>query len=254
MPRLSDKDILLKAIPENGEAIGNFTLKGKVKWDDEKYWRVRDELINEGLISIGKGKGGSVYQVQALNEKLVQKVSSVYKKEKDLYKPFLRVIDDSFVKDKNIKNYISQVTANQGQKNTGGKWSRPDVVIISVNTYSYLPGKFFDIISFELKMDADFNVAGVFEAAAHSKFATKSYYVAYLPNDWNSDIPEYERIKSECERFGIGLIYFTDPQKYETYEILVEPKRRSPDPMDMDQFISIQIEDENKEKINEFLQ
>ena len=110
-----------------------------------------------------------------------------------------------------------------------------------------------DIISFEIKTYNDFSVTGVFETAAHSKYATKSYLCAYLPDGWDKTAPEYERIKSECERFGIGLIYFTDPNDYSDYDILVEPKRSNPDPFDMDKFISIQIEDRNKKKISEFL-
>ena len=80
----------------------------------------------------------------------------------------------------------------------------------------------------------DFDVSGVFETAAHSKYATKSYLCAYLPLGWKNEDPEFERIKAECERFGIGLMYFTTPEDYAAYEILVEPKRRNPDPIDMD--------------------
>ena len=251
MARISDKEKFIKLVPEDGSTVGNFSLKKDLGWDDEKYWNIRDELISDGMISVGRGKGGSVYRLAV--PVIEKEVTDKYKREDSLYEPFLKVISTFFIKDKKIKNYICQKTANQGKKKTGGKWTRPDISIVSVDTYSFLPGKFLDIISFELKMWADFNVAGVFETAAHSKYATKSYYVAYLPGEWDPENMEHVRIKSECERFGVGLMYFTDPEKYETYEILVEPERRMPDPADMDQFINIQIDDANKRKLSEYL-
>ena len=251
--KMTDKDTFLARVPKDGKTKGNFTLKNELGWDEEKYWRIRDELVSDGDIALGKGKGGSVFRVAQVSAAVPGAASGKYKAEKTLYKPFLEVVATDFVKDKKLKNVVSQITANQGQKKTGGKWTRPDVVLISVGTYSYLPGKFVDIISFELKIESDFGVSGVFETAAHSRFATKSYYCVHLPQDWNSDNPEYERIKAECERFGVGLIYFTDPEKYDTYAVLVEPDRRSPDPFDMDQFITLQMTESNKIKLSELL-
>lgn len=48
-------------------------------------------------------------------------------------------------------------------------------------------------------------------------------------------------------------MYFLDPADYDTYEILVEPKRWNPDPADTDFFISVQIGDREIRKISEFL-
>ncbi len=254
MPKKSYRDMLLNKIPDDGTTIGNMALVNDLGWEEDKYWSVRNELVTDGIISIGRGKGGSVYKISvAKKRKKKEKYEKLYGKERSLYEPFRNVISEKYIKDKDIKNHIVQITANQGAKDTGGKWTRPDVVIVAVNTYSYLPGKIMDIISFEIKAYNDFGVSGVFETAAHSKYATKSYLCVYLPDEWDNEAPEYERIKSECERFGIGLMYFNDPNDYSTYDILVEPKRSSPDPFDMDQFISIQITDRNKKKISEFL-
>ena len=253
MSKKSFQDTLLDKIPDDGRAIGNMALIKKLGWKEDKYWTIRDELVNEGKIALGRGKGGSVFKLVKKKRKKKPSSSIPYKNEKSLYKPFIEVISTKFIKDKKIKNFISQITANQGGKSTGGKWTRPDVVVVSVNTYSYLPGKIMDIISFEIKTSKEFDVSGVFETAAHSKYATKSYLCVYLPEGWNNEDPEFERIKSECERFGIGLMYFMTPNDYANYEILVEPKRGNPDPLDMDTFISIQITDKNKKQISEYL-
>lgn len=80
--------------------------------------------------------------------------------------------------------------------------------MVAVNTYSYSPGKILDVITFEIKTSLDFEITGVFETAAHSRYATKSYLCVHLPDDWQDSVAENERIKSECERFGIGVNVF----------------------------------------------
>jgi hypothetical protein len=43
-----------------------------------------------------------------------------------------------------------------------------------------------------------------------------------LPGGWNPENIEHVRIKSEWERFGVGMMYCTESEQYATYEILVE--------------------------------
>lgn len=251
-----DKDILFDKIPSDGTRVGNVSLRSQLKWDDEKYWNVRNELLEEGMIGLGRGKGGSVFRLKEVSEPVPKgkpETPTPYKKERDLYAPFKKVIEEKFTRDMNLKNFVCEIIGYQGRKYTGGKWTRPDVILISVTTYPYVPGKVMDIITFEVKLAKSFEITGVFETAAHSRFATKSYYCVYLPNGWDDNSPEFDRIKSECERFGIGLMHFEYPEKYETYEVLVEPTRRNPDPFEMDSFISAQMGREAKEKLIQFL-
>jgi hypothetical protein len=60
MPRISDKEMLLRFVPENGDAVGNLSLLKQLEWDERKYWRVRDALVANGLLLRGRGYGGSV--------------------------------------------------------------------------------------------------------------------------------------------------------------------------------------------------
>jgi hypothetical protein len=152
-----------------------------------------------------------------------------------------------------IKNFVCEDISSQGRKNTGGMWTRPDIVLIAVNTYSYYPGKVMDVITFELKHYKNISVAGVFETASQSRYATKSYLCLYLPQGWPVNNEDFERIKNECERFGVGLMYFTDPKSYDTYDVLVEPERREPDPAEVNNFILVQIGEKHKNKIAEML-
>jgi hypothetical protein len=45
---------------ENQKLVGNISVKNALNWKDDKYSRVKDELIRDGLLVLGRGKGGSV--------------------------------------------------------------------------------------------------------------------------------------------------------------------------------------------------
>lgn len=256
MSRTPDNEYFLKNLNNDGTAIGNKALREKLKWDEDKYWKIRDELLQDGLIKKATGKGGAVVKIEIESKpsesekKLAAKEQ--YKNEKSLYKPFKETIELKFTKDMSIKNFVCQDINSQGRRPTGGLWTRPDIILVSVNSYSYYPGKVMDLISFELKHYDNISVSGVYETAAHSRFATKSYFCLYLPTSWE-ELKDSERIKNECERFGVGLMYFTKPDDYETYEIMVEPERRDPDPADIDEFIRVQLGDVEKKSISEML-
>ena len=68
----TDKERLIEKIPQDGSFIGNVFLRKELKWDEKKYWEIRNELIDEDIIGIGRGKGGSVYRkinIKAATEK-----------------------------------------------------------------------------------------------------------------------------------------------------------------------------------------
>lgn len=60
MPRPTDEERFLSRLPEDGSGIGNNSLREWLGWDEDKYLRVRDRLIDKGLIVRGPGQGGSV--------------------------------------------------------------------------------------------------------------------------------------------------------------------------------------------------
>src|SRR2546425_11303353 len=61
-PELSENaKQLLKLIP--AYSVGNTFLRRRLSWPDEEYWAARQELLDNGLIETGKGRGGSVARV-----------------------------------------------------------------------------------------------------------------------------------------------------------------------------------------------
>lgn len=272
--------LLLSLIPESGATIGNVSLREKLNaavsvaagepLAEADYWALRDALIDEGLILQGRGRGGSVHRVVApppsapitspISPNVTPNVTSppevVTQKsiEAALYEPFEKAIAAGYVKDNRIKRFISEITAAQGRRVTGGKWTRPDITIAAVRTYYFTPGKRLEVITFEIKPDLETAFEGVYEALAHSAFAHRSYLAVHVKeSEYDDDIPD-DRIVQECTRHGVGYMTFSDPGDYGTSEIVTSARLREPDPYDVDTFIRTQISPDNQDQLREFLQ
>jgi type I restriction enzyme M protein len=53
-----------------GGSAGNIRLQAELGWKDETYWAVHAELVDEGIVAPGRGKGGSVALVNGKAPKL----------------------------------------------------------------------------------------------------------------------------------------------------------------------------------------
>jgi len=248
-------NILWGLVPKDGTSIGNRKLKDAAKKKlgyhviDADYWDVRNYLIEKGRIDKGRGMGGSVYRIDIEPRKRKKKKT----KESDLYPPFQTYIQKIWVNENNIKNFVLEKTAAQGMKKTGGKWTRPDFALVTVKTYSFIPGKILDLITFEVKPENGYRIEGVFETASHSRFSNKSYLAIHLPDASVSRTEEFERVKRECERFGLGLMTFSSPEDLESYETIQEAERKTPDPADLNGFIASQLSSQNQQRILEMV-
>jgi hypothetical protein len=243
---------LLVLVPADGAPKGNIRLLQESGLSEDEYWLLRNKLIEQGKIGKGRGKGGSVYRLVAeeSSEKQIKKRGKRKSVENDLYAGFETWLNDFWAKDVNLSWFRIEKTAHQGRKQTGGKWTRPDFAIVAVNTYRYFPGKFLEVISFEVKPNLEDALAGVFECAAHSVYANRSYLAVYLEDDVDAESEEFARIERECERFGLGFITFGDSKDRETYQVRLDAARRTPDPREVDKFIASQLKENTQELVS----
>ena len=254
----AEEMILFQMIPIDGEAIGNKALRKQLSWLEEKYWTVRDRLVDKNYIQTGMGRGGSVSRVKRIEPPLSVPIPATgiqlpeYNVESDLYAPVMDSLE-KWSKEVSLSNFFIEKTANQGSRKTGGMWTRPDIVIINVESFQFVPSRYLEVMTFEIKPSDAWDISAVFETAAHSRFSSRSYLVLHRDVKLPPSQETIDRISSECSRFGVGLIIFDDPKDYETYEFLIEPVRRQPDPRETDKFIEIQISDLNKGKLAKWL-
>lgn len=252
------KQELLNQVPKTG-SIGNKTLKEKLgnTWSaDDLYWKIRNLLIDEGSLEKGRGNGGSVKRVIQQADKdippdsLNESAQNPYEKELDLYEPIAKVLSNEWAKDKGFDNYLIEITAKQGSKQTGGKWTRPDITAIGCKKFLYLPSQFLDVITFEIKPTNTIDVSAVYEALAHRRSATRAYVIAHIPKKVKSDYKEImEAVYDEAKKFGVGVIVVDDPTDFYTWVTWLEADRVEPDPIRLNEFIAQQFPQEKKDKI-----
>jgi hypothetical protein len=261
------KQILFHLTPEDGSMIGNGSLRNMLqlalKGDqltEEDYFDLRNSLLAEAKLQRGRGRGGAVGRILPVPEPVAiavtvpvgndvaTEVVAAVQAELPLYEPFQKAIQSGYVSDNELRPWICEITAFQGRRNTGGLWTRPDVTLIAIQTFAYVPDKLFEVITFEIKPTIETAMEGVYETAAHSAFAHRSY-LAFPDSDQYENSPLFDRIRDECERFGLGLILFEDAANWDTYNFEVPAERKNPDPQGVNDFIKSQITERNREEI-----
>lgn len=254
------QNALLDKVRALGGSAGNTQLRRELRWPDNEYWAIRDRLVDLGQLRRYRARGGAVAivpppaaedapeAVDLAQEPYPPVDQAQQANEADLYQPMTDVLRGPWAKDNRFRNQIVEVTARQGRRNTGGVWTRPDVVVAALRVFSYLPVRYLDIITFEVKPRWALNVTGVYEALAHRRAATQSYLWMHCPNP--GEVTELlDRIVAEAERHGIGVIVASDPSKYETWDQRCDPLRVEPDPEILNEFIALQFSDGAKEEL-----
>lgn len=251
---------LLARVPATG-AVGNVTLRGQLSglgWDEDTYWAIRNRLIERGVLETGRGKGGSVRRVSiaqppapaAPAPAIPAPAPASTPAERDLYAPMADVIRSRWAQDYRLDSHIVEITAQQGARPTGGRWTRPDITVASYKTFAYVPGKHFDLITFEIKPHDTLDVTVIYEALAHRRAATRSYALVHIPDHKQSELqPVLDEVASEAKRFGVGLVVAANPADYDTWEELVEAVRHEPDPERLNDFLAQQVSQSFREQV-----
>ncbi|WP_137113483.1 hypothetical protein [Mesorhizobium sp. GR13] len=172
-----------------------------------------------------------------------------YGSERELYEPIFTVVKDKWAVERGYDRFVCEPSHSKGSAPTGGKFTRPDVTLVGVKAYVHLPGRYFEVVTFEVKAAYDVNVLGVLEALAHREAAHKSYALYHVASDAFDDTENSDRIESLAEKHGIGLILAADPADLSTWEFRVEAKRNEPDPERLDAFIGGLREKANRDEI-----
>lgn len=246
---------------QGNSPIGNKSLRTQLAeagWSEDLYWEIRNRLIERGLLTKGKGKGGSVRRVPLppavetlpVDQDQPQPPANAPAPERDLYQPMIEVIKTRWAQDYRVDSLVAEITASQGTRQTGGKWTRPDITAASLKTFPYLPGRHFDLITFEIKPVETLDVTVVYEALGHRRAATKAYALIHIPEDNRAEFEALlDEICLEAKRFGIGVIVAANPNDYDTWEELVDAVRHDPDPQRLNDFLAQQVSQGFREQI-----
>jgi hypothetical protein len=204
----ADRARLLALVPADGSTVGNTALIRQLGWAANRYWYARDSLLEAGVIVRAKGRGGAVRRVHpdegdvptaSAEAELIGEAALAYVHEADLYPHIQETLETFWAKERQIEPLAVEITAAQGRKATGGLWTRPDLVSVAVRTYRYLPGKYMEVVTFEVKPSDAITVTAVYEALAHLRSATHAYVIFHVPDEETESVQQTYRGSPACQ-------------------------------------------------------
>jgi len=223
-----------RGVPPGGgreNTIGPVVLREKLRIGKRAFERQKKTLQDHRLIATVQG--GGIYRsprddrsetsyYEPIRRELELYWAEQPKREYHLRQRFLRVLD----------------THHRG-RGRDGQWARPDLTLLGGKVLPYLPGKYLDVITFEVKLAMP--VQGLYEALAHRRRANFAYVICVYPDHWGPPDPtEQATIVAEATRQGIGVILVRQEDDFGRWSELVEPVRHETDPQHLHDFLETQ--------------
>lgn len=234
---------ILEALPKDGSRRGNGSLRKRLGMDASQYFQARRELRQQRLVVTGKGKGGSIGLAEISSPPPQPTGVKGVKSESDLYEPIKKYFDENWKPNYEAPDfYCAVITATpKRQKRKSGRWSRPDVSILTISRYQFLPTKQVEVTMVEAKKYGHATLQAVFETASQGKFAHRAYLVIEWLEETDMDQTRDEnvtRILKEARRFGVGIMQMKKKEdgQWDFREVL-EAERREPEPDECNTFI-----------------
>jgi hypothetical protein len=243
-------------------------LRQALGWDDLRFWKARDSLVEKGFIMTAQGKGGNFYRrvsfepqdvteetqagirptVLSPRAQTVAAQPAMSAQPAPIHGHFACAIE-KWILESRYSNYFIEALAPSNRQSLG---KRPDVVFVSIETFQYVPNKHLELFSFEVKRTDQWTLEAVFQAAGHARFSNRAYLA--LQKDLRMGPPAglEARIEEECRRLNVGLILFEEPGDYSTFHFKLHPAPHSCSPREMDLMLE-DLSAENRGKLVRWL-
>jgi hypothetical protein len=132
-----------------------------------------------------------------------------------------------------------EITALKGDMGSG-KWTRPDLCMLSLWRYKYGTHLNLDVYGFEVKKSGKIGVDAVHETLAHTRLVNYAYLTVPCASDDEDWLPP---VLESCNLHGVGLITFLDVRNVNSFRIITSAKRFDPSPNALDNFIKTRFSD-----------
>lgn len=233
--RTSDRDRILSLLAESPEGLSNQRIKNDLTLSDERYDKVRSELLDDGHVEKYVCRGGGIRLTpkgdKAAASSDENAVLSAVGKEEELYPLLIEALE---------RESPDSVVFDTGRLRKRGKWQNPDVTQIRIERYPRLHKHRVLIATYEVKQWQRSDVTAVFEAESHARFAHEAYVVLEWPataDAFSLEEPSVNKMVGECQRFGVGL-WTIEPyySKHRVHEQL-EARPRTPADADVEKWL-----------------
>jgi hypothetical protein len=187
-----------------------------------------------------RGQGGQLFALSSeeANEPVTEKERWA---ERELMQPLENYLNGAFRKGLDLPedgHWIVHDTSSRGPLR--GQWARPDYILVTAMRFKLLPGCQIDVHSFELKTATGGTVQAVHEALAQTRSTHFGHLVWHLP-EGSKEEARLAEISKHCDEHGIGLIRMREPERAESYEILVDPERKETPPIAIESFLESRL-------------
>ncbi len=220
MARSSDRDRIIWLLQEQGRCSNRY-IRSTLNLTDERYAKIRQDLLGKGLVEKVKGQGGGVQLTkQGLKEVALPEATSSVLNEKALYSPFISILEAEAV-----ENEEPALVIDTSALRKSGKWSNPDIAKISIRKFPILRSHKILVTTYELKQWGRWNIESVFEAASQRRFAHESYVVL----EWakSEEVVGLDELLVVCSRFGVGLLTLHPYYRGYRYNLQLEAEKHS---------------------------
>ncbi|MBE7192747.1 MAG: hypothetical protein INR66_09690 [Gordonia polyisoprenivorans] len=239
-----DEFQLMCLLPENGDTEGNGALRARLGWPRTRYARAREGLLDKQLVIKGVGRGGTLRRTAPGDDNISEPGP-----EPALYASLRDTLETAWSENRGLRPLACETTAFGGRRRTGGRWTRPDLVVVGFRHFELVPPR-FELITFEVKKVTNVDVLAVYEALSHSRAATHAYTLFQIPDavlDAKAD--QLNAVVSVAAEHGIGVITAEDLSDFETWDERQPADFLSSDPIRMNAFLQEQLSIEGQQAV-----
>jgi len=252
----------LVLLPEDGTPVLNRVMRVMLARalsadiDEARYAEARRRLAERGEIGMTNGQGGRIFRKADTSARPRRRESASDDRWPEAgLMPFLQKYLEGPIQEALERlrgaTCIAFDTSKAGKP--GAQWARPDYTLVSMKQFRLLPGVEIDVHSFELKTESGGATdLAVFETLAQTRFTNFGYLVWHLPrgSKFEKKLPHIER---QCSHYGIGFIRACDPRLFTTWDIVVEPVRKSTPSSEVDLFLDERLQDAQRKQVRSLL-
>jgi hypothetical protein len=238
-------DHILKLLPEDGTRVLNRVMRTMLAREfrqaiePELYFAARNLLLSQDRIGRSRGQGGQLFALS--NEEAVDPPANEKWAERELMRPLENYLKGAFRTGLDLPedgHWVVHDTSARGPQR--GQWARPDYILVTATRFKLLPGYQIDVHSFELKTETSGTVQAVHEALAQTRATHFGHLVWHLP-EGSKEEARLAEISKHCGEHDIGLIRMREPARTESYEILVDPDRKTTPPVAIESFLESRL-------------
>ena len=224
--------------------------RGKNGQTEAQYWAAYHEaeqaLVDDCAVERRRGRAGGIYRLDDQKSKgrtPTQQLVEDAKFENAAYKPALDMLLNRWKEEAGYKSVFGAITAGQGRRKTGGRWTRPDIVICTVSEWIFSSRPEGEIRTIEVKRFESLDVLAVYEALSHKNQAHYAYLlVVGFPKQLDDDQQGiFDRVYALANQHGIGIITAIDVRDWETWVFELDAMRSNADHAAIHRFVEDQV-------------